>query len=77
MELSVARSDLRLKTPLETAFGTVRERAICTVTLTDGDGVRSYGEATALEAYDGVSAERVERALGRYAGRAEKRGAGR
>jgi L-alanine-DL-glutamate epimerase-like enolase superfamily enzyme len=67
VELSAARSNLRLKAPLETAFGTVSERAICTVTLTDDDGLKSYGEATALEEYDGVSAERVERALGRYA----------
>jgi L-alanine-DL-glutamate epimerase-like enolase superfamily enzyme len=45
----------------------VRERDLLSVTLTDGDGVSGHGEAAPLEAYDGVSVERVRAALDRYA----------
>ena len=37
------------------------------MSLTDADGLCGYGEAAPLEAYDGVSIERVERALEAYA----------
>ena len=36
------------------------------IALRDEDGVTGYGEAAPLEAYDGVSVERVERALQSY-----------
>jgi L-alanine-DL-glutamate epimerase-like enolase superfamily enzyme len=45
----------------------VHERDLLSVTLTDGDGVSGHGEAAPLEAYDGVSVERVRAALDRYA----------
>jgi L-Ala-D/L-Glu epimerase len=67
VKLSVERRSVRLKTPLETAYGTVNERELLSVSLTDGDGVTGHGEAAPLEAYDGVGLERVERALERYA----------
>ncbi len=66
MKLRVERRKLRLKVPLETAYGTVTERELLAVSLTDGDGIDGHGEAAPLEAYDGVSIERVERALAGY-----------
>jgi L-Ala-D/L-Glu epimerase len=67
VKLSVQRRTLRLSSALETSYGTVREREILGVTLTDADGLSGYGEAAPLQAYDGVSVERVERALEAYA----------
>jgi L-alanine-DL-glutamate epimerase-like enolase superfamily enzyme len=63
VKLSVERRKLRLRVPLETAYGSVAERELLAVSLTDGDGVCSHGEAAPLEAYDGVSIARVEHAL--------------
>jgi L-alanine-DL-glutamate epimerase-like enolase superfamily enzyme len=66
VKLSVERRKLRLRIPLETAYGTVEERELLAVSLTDGDGMSGHGEAAPLEAYDGVSVERVEQALADY-----------
>ncbi len=66
MKLSVEPRALRLARALESAYGTVKERVILSVSLTDADGVSGYGEAAPLQAYDGVSVERVERALEGY-----------
>lgn len=66
MRMEVRRHSLRLREPLRTAFGMVRERELLAVSLTDEDGVTGYGEAAPLEAYDGVSIERVEQALDLY-----------
>jgi len=66
VKLSVEPHALRLARPLETSYGTVKERVILSVSLTDADGVSGYGEAAPLQAYDGVSVERVERALEGY-----------
>jgi L-Ala-D/L-Glu epimerase len=66
VRLSVQRRTLRLASALETSYGAVREREILGVTLTDADGLSGYGEAAPLQAYDGVSVERVERALEAY-----------
>jgi L-alanine-DL-glutamate epimerase-like enolase superfamily enzyme len=52
--------------PLESSYGAVKERTILSVSLTDADGLSGYGEAAPLEAYDGVSVERVEQALEAY-----------
>ena len=67
MKLWAQRRTLRLARPLESAYGPVREREIVSVSITDADGVRGYGEAAPLEPYDGVSTERVEQALAQYA----------
>ena len=67
MKLSVERRTLRLVSALKTSYGDVREREILSVSLTDADGLTGYGEAAPLQAYDGVSVERVERALDAYA----------
>jgi o-succinylbenzoate synthase len=67
MKLSVERKQVRLRTPWETANGTVKERELLMVTLADADGIKGYGEAAPLEAYDGVSVSSVEKALELYA----------
>ena len=67
MRLSVEQKTVRLRKPLETAHGTVRERELVAVTLAaDEDGPMGCGEAAPLEQYDGVSVERVKSALERY-----------
>ncbi|HVR06190.1 MAG TPA: mandelate racemase/muconate lactonizing enzyme family protein, partial [Solirubrobacteraceae bacterium] len=57
---------LCLAQPLQTSYGTLREREIFTVALGDGDGPSGYGEAAPLPAYDGVEPEQVRRALESY-----------
>jgi L-alanine-DL-glutamate epimerase-like enolase superfamily enzyme len=64
--MAVRRHALRLSEPLETSFGSVSERELLIVTLTDEDGVSGYGEAAPLQAYDGISLRQVEQALERY-----------
>jgi L-alanine-DL-glutamate epimerase-like enolase superfamily enzyme len=66
VRLEVQRRSLRLRSPLESSYGSVRERELLAVSLTDEAGLSGYGEAAPLEAYDGVSIERVERALTAY-----------
>jgi L-alanine-DL-glutamate epimerase-like enolase superfamily enzyme len=66
VKLSVSRHALRLREPLLAAHGEVRERIVLSVALADADGLVGYGEAAPLPSYDGVSVERVERALERY-----------
>jgi L-alanine-DL-glutamate epimerase-like enolase superfamily enzyme len=66
VRLGFQRRVLRLASPLPSSFGTVTERQLVAVTVTDGDGATGYGEAAPLQAYDGVSVEQVEAALGRY-----------
>jgi len=62
----VRRRALRLRRPLQISYGTLRQRELLAVSLTDEDGVTGHGEAAPLEAYDGVSLARVEQALERY-----------
>jgi L-Ala-D/L-Glu epimerase len=66
VKLSTQRHALRLATPLESSYGAVKERTILSVSLTDADGLSGYGEAAPLQAYDGVSVERVEQAFEAY-----------
>ncbi len=66
MKLSLERRKLRLRKPLETAHGEVKERELVAVTLADEEGLTGYGEGAPLEQYDGVSVDRVENALKRY-----------
>jgi L-alanine-DL-glutamate epimerase-like enolase superfamily enzyme len=64
--MTVTERTLRLRTPLQTAYGAVRERRLLAVTLTDADGVSGHGEAAPLEPYDGVSIVRARAALEAY-----------
>ncbi|MFZ1154997.1 MAG: enolase C-terminal domain-like protein, partial [Solirubrobacteraceae bacterium] len=66
MKLGVSRVRLRLRKPHLSSHGTLSERELLTVSLTDEGGVTGYGEAAPLEPYDGVSIARVEQALERY-----------
>jgi L-Ala-D/L-Glu epimerase len=66
MKLVVRRHALRLRRALQSSYGEVSERELLAVSLIDEDGVRGYGEAAPLQAYDGVSIARVEAALERY-----------
>jgi L-Ala-D/L-Glu epimerase len=66
MNLGVSRHSLRLREPHQTSYGTLSERELLVVSLTDDDGLCGYGEAAPLEPYDGVSIARVEQALERY-----------
>ena len=67
MRLSIEQKTVRLRKPLETAHGTVRERVLVGVTLAaDDEGPEGCGEAAPLQQYDGVSVERVRGALERY-----------
>lgn len=66
MRLRLQRTNVRLRKPLETAHGTVREREFVAITLEDEEGPAGYGEGAPLEQYDHVSIDRVESALERY-----------
>ncbi|HWX45982.1 MAG TPA: mandelate racemase/muconate lactonizing enzyme family protein [Solirubrobacteraceae bacterium] len=66
MQMILTERVLPFAQPLQSAHGTVRERQLVTVALTDADGVTGYGEAAPLEPYDGVSMARVRRALEAY-----------
>ena len=60
------RRTLRLGSPLQSSYGSVAERELVCVSITDAAGVPGHGEASPLEAYDGVTVERVLSALERY-----------
>ena len=66
MQMTITERTLRLRAPLQTSYGTVDERRLLTVTLTDADGVSGHGEAAPLEPYDGISIARVRAALEAY-----------
>ncbi len=67
MKLLAERRRLRLRNSLHTAFGQVAERELIAVSLTGADGITGHGEAAPLQAYDGVSMQRVSDALALYA----------
>jgi L-alanine-DL-glutamate epimerase-like enolase superfamily enzyme len=67
VKLSIQRRTLRLSSPLQTSYGSVTERELLAVSITDADGISGHGEAAPLEAYDGVGIEQVQAALERYA----------
>jgi L-Ala-D/L-Glu epimerase len=66
MKLELERRSLRLSRPLESSYGAVEQRELVIVALTDEDGLRGYGEAAPLEAYDGIGIDRVQRTLESY-----------
>lgn len=66
MRIGIARATLQLSSPLHTSYGTVHEREVLTVELTDALGLSGYGDVAPLEPYDGVSVARVLSALERY-----------
>jgi L-alanine-DL-glutamate epimerase-like enolase superfamily enzyme len=64
--MSVEPRVLRLRSPWRSSHGTLCERELLAVTITDEDGVSGHGEAAPLQAYDGVNAAHVRAALERY-----------
>ena len=54
--MDVRRHALRLRQPLQSAYGTVAERELLAVSLTGEDGITGYGEAAPLEPYDSAAA---------------------
>jgi L-alanine-DL-glutamate epimerase-like enolase superfamily enzyme len=62
----VQRRMLRLRSALQSSYGPVAERELLCVSITDAAGVPGHGEAAPLEAYDGISVQRVQSALERY-----------
>ncbi|MET0818167.1 MAG: o-succinylbenzoate synthase, partial [Solirubrobacteraceae bacterium] len=65
--LEVVPVRLRLRAPLRTAWGTLRERDLLRVRLVWGDGDEGLGEAAPLEPYDGVPLAAVAAAFDAYA----------
>jgi L-Ala-D/L-Glu epimerase len=66
VRLDLTRRTVRLRDPLETSYGSISERELLCVSVTDAAGVAGHGEAAPLPAYDGVSTEQVADALARY-----------
>ena len=63
MRLEIAPRQLRLRTPLAAAHGTVAERELLDVLILGADGVAGAGEAAPLPSYDGVTLDDVRGAL--------------
>jgi L-alanine-DL-glutamate epimerase-like enolase superfamily enzyme len=67
VKLAVQRRTLELSEPFSAAWGTLRERELLLVELTDDEGARGYGEAAPLPGYEGPGSEEVRAALALYA----------
>jgi L-Ala-D/L-Glu epimerase len=67
MRLESERRTLRLAQPLESSYGSVTERELIVVKLSDEGRPPGYGEAAPLEPYDGIPIERAQAALDAYA----------
>jgi o-succinylbenzoate synthase len=66
VRVEVRQERLRFARPMRAAYGTLRERDILVLALTDDDGKTGYGEAAPLEPYDGVSVGAARDALDGY-----------
>lgn len=65
MQVEIAQRTLKLRRPLHTSYGALRERDVICIAITGPDGVTGYGEAAPLAPYDGVSVNRTMLALQR------------
>jgi L-alanine-DL-glutamate epimerase-like enolase superfamily enzyme len=65
-ELSVRSLHLRMRSPLQAAWGVLSERELLQVRVDFGDGDYGEGEAAPIEGYDGVSVAAVRSALDAY-----------
>ena len=66
MQLTFTTRSYRLRRPLRSAWGELRERELVEVELRSGDGRVGRGEAAPLEPYDGVPLPAVLAALDAY-----------
>ncbi len=67
MRAEIEQLTLRLRAPLTTSYGEVAERELLLLRIEDRRGRVAWGEAAALEPYDGVSTERCRAALEAHA----------
>lgn len=65
MRVEIEQRTLKLRLPLHTSYGALREREVISVAITGPEGVTGYGEAAPLPPYDGVSVSRAMLALQR------------
>ncbi len=63
MNVRISPVTARLRAPFVTAWGSVSERELVMLELTDRDGVLGRGEAAPLSGYDGVTTDEVLAAL--------------
>jgi L-Ala-D/L-Glu epimerase len=66
-DLAVRAVRLRLRSPLQAAWGTLTERELLQVRVDFGEGDFGEGESAPLEGYDGVSIAAVRAAFDAYA----------
>jgi o-succinylbenzoate synthase len=66
VKLELERRTLKLSSPMEASYGTLHERDLVLVRLTDADGVCGYGEAAPLPSYQGPDTAQVLAALEAY-----------
>jgi len=66
MEVRVVQVTLTFAHPLATAYGTLRQRDLLLLRLSDADGAVGWGEAAPLTPYDGVSIAKVRAAFEAY-----------
>jgi L-Ala-D/L-Glu epimerase len=67
VQLAIERRTLAFSHPFVSSHGTLREREVLCVQITDEDGISGHGEAAPLPSYDGVSVQRTLLALQRHA----------
>src|SRR5947209_6396300 len=63
LNVRIASAKVRLRAPFVTAWGSVTERELVVLELSDPDGTVGFGEAAPLPGYDGVSVAVVRAAL--------------
>ena len=68
MRRTLRHLSVPLREPFATAAGVVSARDLLLLTIEDDDGIAGFGEAAALEPYDGVSTEAVAAALAERSG---------
>jgi L-alanine-DL-glutamate epimerase-like enolase superfamily enzyme len=67
VSVSVERRTLRFSQPIQTSYGSIPDRELLLLSLTE-DGLCARGEAAPLEPYDGVSVREVREAVDAYRG---------
>ena len=68
MRRTLRHLSVPLREPFATAGGVVSARDLLLLTIEDDEGIAGFGEAAALEPYDGVSTEAVAAALTQRSG---------
>ncbi len=66
VDVRIERVTVEFRVPIVTSYGELRKRELVYLRIEDSEGLVAYGEAAALEPYDGVSVESVEAALTAY-----------